>query len=64
MRHANVNFKGQSVIKPAYALGLELQENSVLACNFCSQRILSLSLPFRAERPKPLMSANVEMNEV
>ena len=34
MRHANVNFKGQSVIKPAYALGLELQENSVLACNF------------------------------
>ena len=27
MRHANVNFKGQSVIKPAYAQGLELQEN-------------------------------------
>ena len=38
MRHANVNFKGQSVIKPAYALGLEPQENSVLACNFCTVR--------------------------
>ena len=38
MRHANVNFKGQSVIKPVYALGLEPQENSVPACNFCTVR--------------------------
>ena len=38
MRHAHVNFKGQSVIKPAYAQGFELQENSVLACNFCTVR--------------------------
>ena len=42
MRHANVNFKGQSVIKPVYALGLEPQENSVLACNFCTVRVFEL----------------------